>query len=63
MSLDITYCDDCGEPITDPSDTYAFAQVPADVASANAGESAVLCGWCYVDCLARAEAGLEDGDA
>ena len=60
---DMPFCDDCGEPITDPSDVYAFAQLPADVASANAGESSLLCGRCYVDCLARAQTGSEDGDA
>ena len=63
MSRDITYCDDCGDVLGDPGDIYAFAQVPADVASANAGESAVLCGRCYVACLDRAQDAQEDGDA
>lgn len=49
-----TYCDDCGKPIYDTkagtiSQYRAIARLPYDVASANKGESAVLC----FDCIRR----------
>ena len=45
---DITYyCDDCGEPIYAGDETIspwkAYTELPFDVESANAGESAAIC--------------------
>ncbi len=44
MGLDVTYCDECGEQVG--TDAVWYAKVPVPVASASAGESAVLCGAC-----------------
>ena len=41
---DLEYCDDCGEPLGRKS--FSFASLPFDVASANKGESGVLCSAC-----------------
>lgn len=40
---DVVYCDDCG----DPDATHPVSVLPVNVASANKGESAVLCEKCY----------------
>lgn len=46
MSKPKTYCDHCGEDITDkPCQLYSY--LPFNVASANEGESAILCNPCY----------------
>jgi hypothetical protein len=39
---DFTFCDDCGEITTDKT-RVVYARLPFAVASANAGESAVIC--------------------
>lgn len=40
------YCDHCGDALK-ANDTHVFEKLPSDVASANKGESACLCGSCY----------------
>jgi hypothetical protein len=42
-----TFCDDCGEPIAWKAGTFqAYERLPFNVASANKGESAILCATC-----------------
>lgn len=41
------YCDHCGEPIP-MGDGCAVSELPRGIASANTGESAILCVDCYV---------------
>lgn len=48
------YCDHCGE-LMQTQTTWNFASVPWDTASANAGESACLCGDCVSDLTKRAK--------
>ncbi len=43
------YCDHCGEPFVIPDNLKAYAQVPWNTASANKGESAILCFECISD--------------
>jgi hypothetical protein len=40
-----TYCDNCGDPTTEET-LIVYTRLPFAVASANIGESAVLCGEC-----------------
>ena len=40
------FCDQCCCPLPDPSDRCAVSCLPRDIASANRGESAVLCRDC-----------------
>lgn len=56
MKPEINYCDDCGEPLK-KGQGFVIKELPDGVASANEGESAILCkkcmdenGWgiCYV---------------
>ncbi len=70
---EVQYCDDCGEPLEDGK-FVPFGELPFGVASANEGESAVVClmcldkhGWalCYVckkpvDCGGGDEVGACD---
>ena len=42
---DMYFCDNCGEK-THEQHSYFISKLQADVASANAGESAVLCDTC-----------------
>lgn len=64
----VTYCDDCGDVVEQTEGTSlqspfggevkpyaAFTEVPFNVQSANAGESAVVC----LDCIERQ---MEDGE-
>lgn len=41
---DTLYCDHCGSEVGD--DAVSYTEVPYPVASANKGESAVVCGTC-----------------
>lgn len=45
MSKDKTYCDDCGEEIKG-KDFVSISHLPFSIASANEGESAILCKEC-----------------
>jgi hypothetical protein len=59
--IDQVYCDDCGEPLLEigvepilraevtvlRDDRHYIGTLPSPVASANAGESAVLCSECF----------------
>jgi hypothetical protein len=45
---DILYCDNCGEPMLDKQALW-IEELPIDVDSANAGESAVLCKACFIE--------------
>lgn len=45
-SIDISFCDDCGEAI-EPDEECWVPNLPRDVQSANEGESAVLCPFCW----------------
>ena len=54
---DVTYCDNCGEQLA-PEDENWFHEVMIDVASANAGESAVLCARCARYANKRDEDGM-----
>lgn len=47
MAASVTYCDDCGEHLVDDHDQYPVTHLPRNVASANKGESAVLCVKCF----------------
>ena len=40
------YCDDCGDKLAKGSENWV-SKLPANIASANAGESAVLCKKCF----------------
>ena len=44
------YCDNCGEPLPNIDDRNIVPNLPCDVASANKGESAILCGKCHEEC-------------
>jgi hypothetical protein len=50
----VTWCDACGEAV-EPGAAVALEAVPVDVAAANRGESATLCGRCAADVRAIAE--------
>lgn len=50
---DIEYCDACGEQLMGAR--VPFSSLPIDVASANAGESAVLCRDCHVIMIQKME--------
>jgi hypothetical protein len=42
------YCDNCGAVVRgDETDTFVYGELPCDIASANKGESAVVCNACY----------------
>lgn len=43
------YCDNCGEKLFD--EVFLYTSLPSDVASANKGESAVLCLKCHEDLI------------
>jgi hypothetical protein len=45
MNNEICWCDECGDQIPQGCG-YHYASLPIDCASANAGESASLCGEC-----------------
>lgn len=45
MSAEVIYCDNCGDDVA-PGEVHAIASLPVAVASANAGESAMLCRTC-----------------
>jgi hypothetical protein len=47
-NADVTYCDNCGEPLAPGTESW-IAELVVPVNSANAGESAVLCGDCSLD--------------
>lgn len=49
MKKEITYCDNCGEPLQG-NQWKCFLELPYDVASANAGESAIVCSKCDKVC-------------
>lgn len=51
--FDREYCDACGEVLTGAR--VPFSSLPIDVASANAGESAVLCPHCHVIMIQKME--------
>jgi hypothetical protein len=46
---EVTFCDHCGEEVDPDNSTETFwvSELPVDIDSANAGESAVLCKLCY----------------
>ena len=46
MSKDIQYCDDCGDELH-KGNFKVVSELPFDVASANKGESSVLCNGCW----------------
>lgn len=48
--MEIQYCDNCAEPLPYIDDRYIVPELPCDIASANEGESAVLCLKCYTEC-------------
>lgn len=55
----MNYCDDCGEELKEGTGN-PFTEIPFDVASANEGESAIICdeclkkhGWCICYCCKR----------
>jgi hypothetical protein len=43
------YCDHCGEPFSDTVWLKAYDRLPWNTASANKGESAILCFECISD--------------
>lgn len=45
---DKSYCDDCGEPVK-PHEMVVISRLATPVASANAGESAIICKPCYAE--------------
>ena len=47
INKDTGYCDHCGEQIP-TGDACAIASLPVNIASENAGGSAVVCADCYV---------------
>lgn len=47
------YCDDCGHEEGPHEDLVSVSRLPVPVASANAGESAVLCVGCFDEMLTR----------
>lgn len=47
-SSDTSYCDDCGEPVN-PNQMVVISRLAKSVASANAGESAIICKPCYAE--------------
>ena len=55
------YCDHCGKVIP-TGRAYAIAGLPVDIDSANAGESAILCGDCYLLLKIEGSADMADGD-
>ena len=54
---DKDYCDHCGKVIP-----TGRARLPVDIDSANAGESAILCGDCYLLLKIEGSADMADGD-
>jgi hypothetical protein len=58
---DKDYCDHCGKVIP-AGRAYAIARLPVDIDSANAGESAILCGDCYLLLKIEGSADMADGD-
>jgi len=46
MSEDNIYCDNCGDELKLNRDRKWYSRIPCNVASANAGESAVICKPC-----------------
>lgn len=58
MRPDPVYCDNCADTLQD-HEQNPVTELPVDVDSANAGESAVLCPECLQDVEARANAPLD----
>lgn len=46
---DKEYCDNCGKELTEKT-SIVVPSLSQDIASANAGESAVMCYTCYFTC-------------
>lgn len=57
---DPTFCDDCGVQLTDQTGEYSISELKVNVASANKGESAIICGECYVNYEGRIAEGFKD---
>lgn len=57
---DREYCDACGEELTGARVSYA--EMPTDIASANAGESAVICPRCHVALIQKLDESDSDCD-
>lgn len=58
---DKDYCDHCGKVIP-TGRAYAVVRLPVDTESANAGESAILCGDCYLLLKIESLGKMADGD-
>lgn len=47
MTKGIQYCDNCGVRLVEPHDIFPTTNLSFPIASANTGESATLCEFCY----------------
>jgi len=50
METQMEWCDNCGASLPDVEDRCIVPELPCDVASANKGESAILCALCHKEC-------------
>lgn len=47
------WCDNCGRALPDVEERHIVPVLPCDVASANKGESAILCIDCHKECKCK----------
>jgi hypothetical protein len=50
MRKDSFFCDNCAKSLPHLTGRFVIEELPCDIASANKGESALLCYVCYKEC-------------
>ena len=49
--MEMEWCDNCADALPHANDRVIVGELPCNIASANEGESAVLCVKCHKECI------------